>query len=253
MSPPIAECLDTLGVGGVDSIDCSNLNQEWTATERPFLKQMPQCHPDKGGETEVFLQVKAGVESLEQVNLLQRVDSFDAAIHTLIPSVEQANDNIPLYEFFIITTSIAMLLLLVRMIFTFVIAVARAAPTTVLTVRMKARRPRSPFAPIYPSSDFLLLIGLSLHPVLALALVLLLLRLLIELSRRPRKVNKKKKQDHSPIPIPVNDENDPAGTPPARTNDGRRRKSLRLERAPGVNYKETPNKPYRRCRRRSSQ
>lgn len=98
MTHTIRACLVTIGVDIADLQDvCSNLEQEFSFIKKMYFKKVLVCHPDKGGDAEVFRQVHASFEVLRDLYDKQQVtDSFATdSVHVADDDTWQDFCNMP--------------------------------------------------------------------------------------------------------------------------------------------------------------
>jgi hypothetical protein len=76
MKKTVLQCLKIIGVLPTDLTSCDSLQQEFVNIKRVYFKKILVCHPDKGGDAEVFRNVQTSFEVLRGIYEKEAISSF---------------------------------------------------------------------------------------------------------------------------------------------------------------------------------
>lgn len=73
-------------IGDVHFENCTSLEDEWVQVKGAYFKKILLCHPDKGGNAEVFRNVLATFETLRGMYDGHLLSSFSTKLGQAIPA-----------------------------------------------------------------------------------------------------------------------------------------------------------------------
>jgi NAD-dependent DNA ligase len=72
----VKECLNAIGVTSADFEGCGSLEDEFKSIKKIYRQKVLVCHPDKGGDTSIFRDVRTSFEELRRMYDADTVLSF---------------------------------------------------------------------------------------------------------------------------------------------------------------------------------
>ena len=73
-------------IGDVHFEDCTSLEDEWVQVKGAYFKKILMCHPDKGGNAEVFRNVLTTFETLRGMYDGHMLSTFSTELGKAMPS-----------------------------------------------------------------------------------------------------------------------------------------------------------------------